>query len=257
MTNIKSSALKVCLFFLLACSIWSCTKEPIEPITEEPIIEEPVVEPSDTMVTDTTMVDTTVAVSYTYLALGDSYTIGQSVPEEMRWPNQLRDTLLTNDINISEVKFIAQTGWTTTSLLNAIDSQSPVKHDVVSLLIGVNNQFQGGSFESFKTEFDDLLNIAIDLCVAGDKVFVVSIPDYGVTPFGSSDSEQIAEELDMYNAYMEGKSAALNIPFINITEISRTLGSGDNALAPDNLHPSGFQYTKWVEEIYPIVVDLF
>lgn len=140
--------------------------------------------------------------------------------------------------------------------MDAIEVEAPKNHDLVSLLIGVNNQYQGLSFDQFKTEFDALLNIAIDLANGKKRVFVVSIPDYGLTPFGANNSEQIAEELDMYNNYMETQSNSLEIPFINITEISRDLGNMEGALATDNLHPSGDQYEKWVEEMSPVVVSL-
>ena len=194
--------------------------------------------------------------TYTYLALGDSYTIGQGVIEEERWPNQLSAELNGNGKEITNVNIIAQTGWTTTDLLNAIQSENPEKHDIVSLLIGVNNQYQNKPFNLFETEFDSLLNISINLASSIEKVFVVSIPDYGVTPFGANNSQQIAMELDQYNDYMEVKCSSMNIPFINITEISRQLGSSNGALASDNLHPSGYQYGLWVQEILPTVMNL-
>ena len=192
----------------------------------------------------------------TFLALGDSYTIGQGVPENLRWPNQLKTELLKSDKNISDIDFIAQTGWTTSDLLLAIEGEKPETHDLVSLLIGVNNQYQGIPFYVFETEFDSLLNIAIDLAGNNQRVFVVSIPDYGVTPFASSFSEQITEEINTYNHYIEDRCKFLGIPFIDVTGISRELGDSNNALANDGLHPSGFQYGKWVEEIIPVVVEL-
>lgn len=193
---------------------------------------------------------------YTYLALGDSYTIGQGVSEEDRWPNQLSQQLTEDGLTITQTNIIARTGWTTQNLLNAIEAEQPEQHDIVSLLIGVNNQFQRLAFDLYETEFDSLLNIALELSKDQKYVFVVSIPDYGVTPFGSSNSELIATELDQYNAYAEDRCKELDIPYINITEISREMGNNDGALASDKLHPSGIQYGKWVEVILPVVKDI-
>mgnify|MGYP001817117628 CR=1 FL=1 len=191
-----------------------------------------------------------------YLALGDSYTIGKGVEESLRWPNQLGHKLSELDYEVASVNIIAQTGWTTNNLLQAVENVETGKYNLVSLLIGVNNQFQKQPFTTFETEF----NILIDQCItfAGDinKVFVVSIPDYGVTPFGSSNSETIKKEIDAYNAYIAKQCNKKNIPFINITEISRTLGNSDGALASDNLHPSGSQYEAWVNKVQPTVVEL-
>ena len=198
--------------------------------------------------------------SYRYLALGDSYTIGQGVSEASRWPNQLTAQLVLNGIDVEETKIIAQTGWRVNQLLSAIEQENPEGFNLVSLLIGVNNQFgsqfNGQTVEDFKPQFDVVLNKAIDLSGPDGHVFVVSIPDYGVTPFGSSNSEEIAEELDQYNTYIKSKCEELNIPFINITDISRNLGDSEGALASDNLHPSGFQYSLWVDEILPVVIGL-
>ena len=193
--------------------------------------------------------------TYSFLALGDSYTIGQGLDRAENWPNQLKDKLEASDKMI-DLLVIATTGWTTNNLLNAIEEEQPGPQDMVSLSIGVNNQYQGIPFSTFETEFDSLLNIAIDLGGGKENVFVVSIPDYGLTPFGSSNSETIAIELDTYNAYMELKSDEMDIPFINITEISRVLGDSENALAMDNLHPSAYQYGLWVDEIFPVTEEI-
>lgn len=195
--------------------------------------------------------------SYTYLALGDSYTIGQSVEEEGRWPVQLVEKLDSVDITIDSLKIIAQTGWTTANLQNAIDQEEELEFDLVSLLIGVNNQYQGLDFNQFQVEFDSLLQQAIQFVGTKDRVFVVSIPDYGVTPFGAGNSATIAAELDAYNNYMLQECEEQMIPFIDITEISRELGNDAGALAPDNLHPSAYQYSLWVEEILPHIQEMF
>ena len=190
-----------------------------------------------------------------YLALGDSYTIGQGVDLADRWPLQLGVKLIENSFSLEKNDIIAQTGWETTDLLNAIADSSLEDYNLISLLIGVNNQFSNRPFETYTTEFDLLLDQAIKL-VGANRTFVISIPDYGVTPFGSNNSENIAIELDEYNAYAASKCQTLNIPFINITEISRQLGDANGALATDNLHPSGMQYGKWVKEMLPVVLEI-
>ena len=191
-----------------------------------------------------------------YLALGDSYTIGQSVEKDKKWPVQLKDTLLKENFDFETLKVIAKTGWTTTNLLSALEKEDVSNYNLVSLLIGVNNQFQGLSFGKFKTEFDELLELSIEIAKNKKHVFVVSIPDYGVTPFGRNENKKIKAEIDKYNTYIKSKCKSLSIPFINITEKSRTLGSKNNALAKDNLHPSENQYKEWVKIIYPVVKNI-
>lgn len=191
-----------------------------------------------------------------YLALGDSYTICQNVSEGGRWPNQLKEKLKDNNFEVEKTDIIAQTGWTTSNLITAINNASPEDYNLVSLLIGVNNQYQNQPFTIFQTEFDQLLTTSINIAGNKDRVFVVSIPDYGVTPFGSANSQTIGQEIDQYNSYMETKCDSLGILYINITEISRTLGSTNGALTNDNLHPSASQYTEWVNEMLAEVLGL-
>jgi len=195
--------------------------------------------------------------SIKYLALGDSYTIGQGVEEPERWPNQLVVELESNDFTIEKSEIIAQTGWKTSDLINAVEANDPQDFNLVSLLIGVNNQFNGLDFEVFTTDFNLLLQKSISIAGGTDRVFVVSIPDYGVTPFGNSwgDPQQITAELDTYNTHMQHRCEQLGISFINITEISRTLGNSEGALS-DGLHPSGSQYSLWVEEMLPVVLEM-
>lgn len=194
----------------------------------------------------------------TYLALGDSYTIGQGVDESMRWPNQLKYKLKANNVEVSQVDIIARTGWTTSNLLEAIAEKNPAKYDLVSLLIGVNNQFQGKPFSKFENEFDELLIICQTLAGGSKGVFVVSIPDYGVTPFGSAygNAEKIAREIDQYNYYIQMKCKEKGIQYIDITYLSRVLADSEEALVADQLHPSAFQYSKWIEVINLAVLDL-
>ncbi len=194
-----------------------------------------------------------------YLALGDSYTIGESVAEDKRWPLQLAERLRENEIEINNPKIIATTGWRTDQLKAAIESDSELldEYDLVSLLIGVNNQYQGRSVESFAPEFEELLQKAIELA-GGDKekVFVVSIPDYGKTPFGASKSDQIARELDEYNAVSLEICSEYNVKYFNITPISRQDDPDGELVAGDNLHPSGKQYSLWVESFYSEVLNM-
>jgi len=191
-----------------------------------------------------------------YLALGDSYTFGQAVDPTERWSNQLSNRLVENDFEVVRSEIVAQSGWTTGDLLSALESADLDGYNLVSLLIGVNNQFQNLPFDEFQVEFDSLLNISVGIAGGRDRVFVLSIPDYGVTPFGSNVCVQISEDIDRYNDYIEQRCMEDRILFINVTEISRQLGDGPGALAKDELHPSGSQYGKWVDEILPKVIEL-
>lgn len=189
-----------------------------------------------------------------YLALGDSYTIGQSVTEPERFPNQTVALLRAQNIKINDPKIIATTGWTTKNLLDALDAAKPQNnYDVVSLLIGVNNQYQGKSIGEYKTEFTILLNRAIQYAAGKPlHVFVLSIPDYSVTPFASgSDKQKIAMEIDQFNAVNKSISNQAGVNYLDITSISR---EPDPALiASDGLHPSGKQYKRWADLLAPMI----
>ena len=190
----------------------------------------------------------------TFLALGDSYTIGEAVEEELRWPVQLADSARENGFNIQEPRIIATTGWTTSELLEGIESANieGEKYDFVSLLIGVNNQFRGQDIEIYRKEFEELLDMAISFADSNARrVFVLSIPDYGVTPFGKRNAEKIAEELDQYNNIASRFCTEKNVTYFYITDISREAADNPDLIASDNLHPSGKMYTRWVELIYP------
>ncbi|MBU1013968.1 MAG: SGNH/GDSL hydrolase family protein [Bacteroidetes bacterium] len=193
-----------------------------------------------------------------YLALGDSYTIGESVLESERWPVQLVNNLKAKNID-AEVNILAKTGWTTDELLKAIkDSTLTESYDLVSLLIGVNNQYRGRSVENFKEEFRVLLNTA--LAFAGNdptKVFVVSIPDWGVTPFAMErDKDQIAGEIDHFNQICEDVCLKNKVLFIDITDISRNVYADEMLVAADGLHPSGKMYAQWVDRIFPYISEI-
>lgn len=186
----------------------------------------------------------------TFLALGDSYTIGQSVDYSLNWPNQLVKALKEGQIIVSSPKIIAKTGWTTSNLLRSTTSITE-KYDLVTLSIGVNNQYQGKPFNLFESEFKLLLDKAIEKCKLKQNLIIVSIPDYGYTPFGATNRKKISEELDKYNDHIKKTCLSLSITYVDITEISRELSNNNKALANDNLHPSSFQYKQWVKLIYP------
>lgn len=198
-------------------------------------------------------------IKMSYLALGDSYTIGESVEESLRWPVQLSRGFSKEGIEIEDPRIIATTGWTTDELKAAIEeAKITEEYDLVSLLIGVNNQYRSYPFDQYEKEFEELLQMALKF--AGNKtnrVFVVSIPDYGVTPFGQKkDPLKIAAELDQYNAKAKELSEDKGIVFINITDISKKALNDSSLVASDQLHPSGKMYTQWVERISPSVKAL-
>ena len=182
-----------------------------------------------------------------YLALGDSYTIGESVPEAGRWPMQLAAGLRGHGLALADPRIIATTGWTTDELSAAMDAAEPLgRWDFVSLLIGVNNQYRGRDLANYADEFAALLERAIAL--AGDcpwRVLVLSIPDWSGTPFGQAsgrDAARIASELDDYNTAARAACEARGVAFVDVTTASRAAGAG---VADDGLHPSADQYSAW------------
>ena len=193
--------------------------------------------------------------SIRYLALGDSYTIGERVPVAMRWPVQLTEQLKQKGVAVEEPRIIAQTGWTTGELLEAMDLQlNNEKFDLVSVLIGVNNQYRGQSLEAYEKDLHEIFNRALTHSETGAAgVFAVSIPDYGMTPFGAENSEKTAEELDAFNAVFQKVAAEYEVDFYNITPISRKAKEDLSLIADDDLHPSGKMYKMWVDLIYPEV----
>jgi len=188
-----------------------------------------------------------------YLALGDSYTIGESVMVEERYPIQLA-TMLTNDsFAVDETKIIAKTGWTTGELQAAINQEKPdSNYQLVSLLIGVNNQYRGNSIDVYAKEFEGLLQQAVAFANGEkEKVFVVSIPDYAYTPFGqNADSEAITKGVSGFNVVNKQITDQYNIAYYNITPISQEGIEKPVLVAQDKLHPSGEQYRIWVESFY-------
>lgn len=197
--------------------------------------------------------------SYSYLALGDSYTIGQGVTEQDRYPDQLKDTLAKAGLNIAEMLIIARTGWTTDELSNGISlaSVNP-PYDLVTLLIGVNNQYRGRSPENYREEFSALITRAIGFAGGNpERVVVLSIPDWGVTPFAQGrDREKIAREIDAFNAVNLDESQKAGVSYLDVTGISRLASTSPELIASDGLHPSGLMYSLWVDELFPLVLQI-
>ncbi len=192
----------------------------------------------------------------TYLALGDSYTIGESVAQAESFPYQLVNTLKDQGIKITDPKIIAVTGWTTDDLIGAIKKENlQSKYDIVTLLIGVNNQYRGYSQEIYRKEFAELLNTALNYTDGKkDRVFVISIPDWGVTPFAKNsgrDLIKISKEIDKFNAINKDETLKAGIAYIDITPGSRNAATDISLLAPDELHPSGKMYKEWADELLP------
>lgn len=187
-----------------------------------------------------------------YLALGDSYTIGESVSANDRWPVKLALLLKKAGYSYTQPRIIAKTGWTTGQLKAAINEANiQQKYNLVTLLIGVNDQYRGLSVESFRTEYIEVLNKAIDLAGSSPKnVLVVSIPDWGVSPFGKNRNRaEISEEIDLFNKVKREETAKRQVRFIDITGISRQALDNDLYIASDGLHFSGAMYQLWAEEI--------
>ena len=193
-----------------------------------------------------------------YLALGDSYTIGESVPEAERWPNQLADLLKEKGYQ-TDVTIIARTGWTTDELWQGIQAANPQEtYDLVSLLIGVNNQYRGYERNVYRDEFRFLLGKSIEYA-GGDpnRVIVLSIPDWGVTPFaGARDAAQIASEIDAFNAVNREESEQAGVHYVDVTPASRQAVAHPDFIAYDGLHPSGKMYAMWVQLAWPEVIEI-
>lgn len=200
--------------------------------------------------------------SLTYLALGDSYTIGQSVTPEQSFPHQLTDALnygfisAKSPFHVQYPTIIATTGWTTDDLINGIVNTAIAnkKFSFVTLLIGVNDQYEQLSLSNYQVKFVQVLKTAINFA-NGDtsRVFVLSIPDYGVTPFGGSRANIIGPEIDQFNAVNRDESKKAGVNYLNITTISREAATNPGLVASDGLHPSAAMYQLWVQQLEPIV----
>jgi lysophospholipase L1-like esterase len=225
--------MKQLLPFLILLLISSCAKKEWTPFTDAPT-PVPILPPAAT-----------------WLALGDSYTIGQSVPASQRFPSQAVALLKGAGIQIDAPTYIAATGWTTFDLEDAINRQKPVNHTVVSLLIGVNDQYQWGDTTGYRQRFTGLLQTAIRLANGKkDKVVVLSIPDYSVTPFARGfDTALIRIQLDQLNTINKEVTDSFQCPYFNITPLTREARTNSALLAGDGLHPSGLEYQRWAEQL--------
>jgi len=206
-----------------------------------------------TLINPLTTVDT---IGKSYLALGDSYTIGESVADTEKFPVQTVRLLREGNIVINDPVVIATTGWTTANLLNALNNNPPRKnYSVVTLLIGVNNQYQRKNLDEYKTEFTELINRAISY--AGNvkrHVFVLSIPDYSVTPSAANlNTSEIALQIDGFNTVSKNISFNVGVNYLDITPISREAKNDPSLVAADGLHPSAVQYKRWSELLVPMM----
>ncbi|REG90729.1 SGNH/GDSL hydrolase family protein [Flavobacterium aquicola] len=242
---------KQIIIILVSLLLTSCTAEETAP--KAAVVPKPSVTPP-------TVPTVPISNSIKYLALGDSYTIGQSVCETCRYPEQLKTNLKTiypkSDFSL---KVIAVTGWTTTNLISAVKTQNPDSdYDLVTLLIGVNNQYQHLDFVVYEKEFPELLNKAIMLAKGNNKnVIVLSIPDYAYTSyaknFAETEKAKISTEIDQYNNFAESFCSTKNVKFISITDITRQGLTNTNLVASDGLHPSETAYKLFVERMVPNV----
>ncbi|MFL6591390.1 MAG: SGNH/GDSL hydrolase family protein [Luteimonas sp.] len=197
------------------------------------------------------------APAVTYLALGDSYTIGEGVDAEHRWPMQLAARLRGEGIALADPCVVATTGWTTDELEAGIDAaRPPERFDFVSLLIGVNNQYRGRPLDEYRAQFTALLERAVRFAHGrADRVLVLSIPDWGITRFGQAsgrDPAATARELDACNAAAQAVCAARGVAFVDITGTSRARGAEEAMLAADGLHPSAAMYALWTDAALPV-----
>jgi len=194
---------------------------------------------------------------FSILSLGDSYTIGESVEAHERWPNQLVDALRSRGFAVADAAIIARTGWTTDELSAAIDQSPPPRlFDLVTLLIGVNDQYRGRATADYASAFRVLLEKAIGFAAdVASRVVVISIPDWGMMPFASAhgrDPERIAAEIDEYNRINRAEASRAGAGYADITSLSRFVGRDRRFMAPDGLHPSGLMYESWARLLLPM-----
>jgi lysophospholipase L1-like esterase len=197
--------------------------------------------------------------SFNILSLGDSYTIGEGVGPEDSWPFMLKAKLAEEKIVVGHIRVIAKTGWTTGELIEAIEEAEPEgPYDLVTLLAGVNNQYRGLDLDEYRKEFGQLIETAARFANGRyDKVMIISIPDWGVTPFAADrDRGKIASEIDEFNRVGREEALKRNVSFIDITEDSRFFGQDEAMLAADGLHPSGKMYGRWLDRIWKTAAEM-
>ncbi len=190
------------------------------------------------------------------LALGDSYTVGEGVSPGLGWPDLLADALGQEGVPVRGPRIVARTGWTTEELALGLGEAGLSRtFDLVFLLVGVNDQYRGRPLRAYRTAFGDLLSRAVVLAGGeAGRVVVLSIPDWGVTPFGDGeDRDRISREIDEFNVVAFGESQTWAVRFVDVTGISREAGANRRLLAQDGLHPSEAMYRRWVEVILPVV----
>lgn len=238
--------MKLTAVIILLMSFFGCKKTPSEGMT---------------VMTNTDTVKTYKG-QLSYLALGDSYTIGESVAENQSFPFQFAALMKKQGYTITTPKIVAKTGWTTGELILGIDqAQISQTYDIVTLLIGVNNQYRGDYIETYRDQFKILLQTAIRFAGGNkDHVFVLSIPDWGATPFGQQSGrgqQVIAQQIDAFNAVNKQETLALGVSYTDITGESRSSASRAGFIASDGLHPSGSMYGEWSDLLISPVINAF
>jgi len=239
--------------FILIVLIVSCSekgnleeKSQIDTIENQEVIYNNLIDNSSESVTQSN--------NLSFLALGDSYTIGEGVSEDQRWPNQIVNIALNKDVLFDQPNIIAKTGWRTEQLLDTLKKINFIKKfDYVSLMIGVNNQYSLKSIDTFRLDLIKLLDMSIGYTKKRDNVALISIPDWGVTPFGERyDRNKIKEEIDQFNSVIIDVANTNDILYVDVTEISRRAFIEKDLIANDSLHPSGKMYKEWAEKIYDL-----
>lgn len=239
--------------FILIVLIVSCSekgnleeKSQIDTIENQEVIYNNLIDNSSESVTQSN--------NLSFLALGDSYTIGEGVSEDQRWPNQIVNIALNRDVLFDQPIIIAKTGWRTEQLLDTLKKINFIKKfDYVSLMIGVNNQYSLKSIDTFRLDLIKLLDMSIGYTKKRDNVALISIPDWGVTPFGERyDRNRIKEEIDQFNSVIIDVANTNDILYVDVTEISRRAFLEKDLIANDSLHPSGKMYKEWAEKIYDL-----
>jgi len=194
---------------------------------------------------------------HSFIALGDSYTIGEGVNEDERWPNQFIDVADENGIKFDQPMIIAETGWKTFDLINAINQTNfTKKYDYISLLIGVNNQFNSMPIDEFEEDLNKLMNEMKSIKKNDGSIVIISIPDWGYTPYGeSSDMVDISEQINLFNSSLRKFAYTNGLKYVDVTQISRRGINEPDLITKDSLHPSGIMYLEWAKKIYNIWID--